>query len=48
MALCHGCFERVLEFLGKEPIAVDLGKFRVIFIFILEMVYCMYSLESPR
>ena len=28
--------------------AADLGKFRVIFFFILKMVYCVYSLESPR
>ena len=34
--------------LEKNPIAADLGQFRVIFFFILKMVYCVYSLESPR
>ena len=32
----------------KNPIATDFGKFRVIFSFILKMVSCVYSLESPR
>ena len=40
--------ELVLESLGKNPIAADLGKIRVTFFFILKMVYCVYSLESPR
>ena len=31
-----------------SPMAADLGKFRVIFVFILKMVYCVYSLESPQ
>ena len=38
--------------LEKNPIAADLGKFRLIFfflcVFILKMVYCVYSLELPR
>ena len=46
----HGCFELVLESLDQKPIVVDLGQFRVnfFFIYIIEMVYCVYSLESPR
>ena len=44
----HGCFEFVLESLRKYPFAADLGHFRVIVLFILKMVYCMYSLESSR
>ena len=48
LAVYHGCFELVLESLGKNPMAADSGKFRVIFFFILNMVYCVYSLESPH
>ena len=44
MACYHGCFEPVLESLGKNTIVADLGKFRVIFFFKLKMVYCVYSL----
>ena len=44
MACYHKCFEPILESLGKNPIVADLGKFRVIFFFILKMVYCVYSL----
>ena len=44
----HGCFELVLESLGKNRLVADLGLFSVIFFFILKMVYCMYSLESPQ
>ena len=44
----HGCFELVIESLGKNPKAADLRKFRSIFLFILKMVYCVFSLESPR
>ena len=32
----------------KNPIAADEQSFRVIFFFMLKMVYCVYSLESPR
>ena len=32
----------------KNPMAADLGKFRVIFSVILKMVYCVYSSESPQ
>ena len=32
----------------KNPIAADLSLLRMIFLFILKMVYCMTSLESPR
>ena len=46
--LYHGCFELILESLGKKPIAADFGYFRVFFLFILKMVYCVHSLESPR
>ena len=28
--------------------AADLGKIRVILFFVLKIVYCAYSLESPR
>ena len=28
--------------------AANLAKFRVTFLFILKMVYCVYSLESPH
>ena len=31
-----------------KNIAANLGLFRVIFLFILKMVYCVYPLESPR
>ena len=44
----HGCFELVIESLGKSPIAADLGQFRVIFFFYVENLYCVYSLESPQ
>ena len=37
----------ILESLGKDPIAADLGKFRIIFFFILKMVYCVYPLKLP-
>ena len=43
----HGCFEFVLESLEKNSIAADLGLLMVIFFFILKMVYCVFSLESP-
>ena len=36
-----GCFEFVLESLGKNSLAADLGKLRVIFFFMLKMVYCV-------
>ena len=38
----HSCVAR------KNPWAVELGYFRVIFFFILQMVNCVYSLESPQ
>ena len=41
-------FELVLESLGTIPLTTDLGQFRVIFFLILEIVYFMYSLESPQ
>ena len=44
----HGYFELVLESLGKNPLAADLGWFSVIFFFILKTVNCVYSLESPH
>ena len=44
----QGYFELFLEYFGKNPVAADLGKFGVIFFFILKMVYCAYSLESPH
>ena len=44
----QGCFQLIHESLETNPIAADLGKFRVIFFFILKMVYCVYSLKSPR
>ena len=34
--------------LETKTITADLGKFRAIFFFILKMVYCVYSLESPQ
>ena len=37
-----------LESLGKNPKDADLGYFRVIFIHILKMVYCVNSLELPQ
>ena len=39
---------RSLESFRKNPIAADLGYFRVIFFFILIMVYCVDSLQLPR
>ena len=36
-----------LSLLVKNLIAADLGLFRVIFFYILKMVYCVYLLESP-
>ena len=44
----YGCFEFVLESRGKNPIAADLEHFNMFFFYILKMVYCVYSLESPR
>ena len=44
----HGCFELILGSQEKNPWAVDLDYFRVIFFFILQVVYCVYSLESPQ
>ena len=47
----HGCFELVLESLGKNSIAADIIIFGIIqgdFLFILIMVSFVYSLESPR
>ena len=41
MARYHGCFELVLESLGKNPRAADLGYFRVFFLFVLKKVYCV-------
>ena len=44
----HGCFERVLRTLGKIPkLAIwdNLGRFSFSN---WKMVYCVYSLESPR
>ena len=48
MLVYPGCFELVLESLGKYFMAADLRKFRVISFFILNMLCCVYSLESPR
>ena len=48
LAVYHGCFELVLKSLDKNPMAADLGKFRVIFFFILKMVNGVYLLESPH
>ena len=44
----HGCFQLILESFETNSVAADLEKFRVIFFFILKIVYCVYSLESPR
>ena len=45
----HGCFELIPKSLGKNPLAADMGLFSVIFFFfILKMVYCVFSLESPQ
>ena len=46
--LVFGFFKLVFESLGKNPIAADLGQSRVILFFIMKMVYCVCSLESPR
>ena len=49
--LQYGCFELVLESLGKTPIAADIimyGIIRMIFFFIFLMVCCVYSLELPQ
>ena len=37
----------VLESLGNNSKAADLGYFKIIFFLILKMVYCVYSLELP-
>ena len=42
----HGCFELVLESLGKNSIAAALGLFRVIFFIILKKGIFLFSLES--
>ena len=44
----HGCFELVLECLGKKNHG---GRSEIIkgdFLFLFKVVYCVYSLESPR
>ena len=48
--ISHGCFKLILEPLGKNHIAANLGWFSVIFFsfFILKMAYCVYSLDSPQ
>ena len=38
----HSCFELVLESLGKNHLAADLGLFRLIFLK-LKMAYCVFS-----
>ena len=42
----HGCFELVLASLGTKSHSCRFGIIRVIFFFVLKMVYCVYSLES--
>ena len=45
----YGCFELVLESLGPKSHSCRFRiLFRVIFFFISKMIYCAYSLESPR
>ena len=46
----HDCFELILGSLEKKSHSCRFGKNRVIFIFIfiVKMVYCVFSLESPR
>ena len=47
----HGYFELVFKSLTKNPIAADIiifGKISGDFLFILIMVCCVYSLESPQ
>ena len=44
MARYHGYFELILESLGKKTYL----QIWDIFFFILKMVCCVYSLESPR
>ena len=39
--------ELVIESLGKSPIAADLEFLRMDFFFILKVVFCVYSLDSP-
>ena len=48
--LCLSSLEKYSRRFGKVwgDIAVDLGKFRIILIFVLKMVCCMFSLEPPR
>ena len=52
MALYHGYFELVLEFLTKKnPIAANAILFGIIsgdFLLYFDKVCCMYSLESPH
>ena len=48
MARFHGCFEVVFESPWKNTMAADLGLFKLMFLYILTMVGCVYSLESPR
>ena len=38
----HGCFELILESLGKIPFPLDL-EYRAIFCLMLKMVYCVHS-----
>ena len=41
MARFHGCFEHVLESLEKNPIAADLGSFRVFFFHVENGILCV-------
>ena len=42
----HGCLELVLEPFGKSD-SCRFGITRMIFLFLLKMVYCVYLLELP-
>ena len=44
----HGCFKLVLESLGKTSSHADFGYLGWLFFLILNMVYYVYSLKSPR
>ena len=44
----HGCFEVVLESLGKIPWLQIWDNLVWFFVFILKTVYCVYLLESPQ
>ena len=48
MARLPWLIELNFESLGKNPTAANLIKYRVTFLFMWKMIYCLYTLESPH